>query len=184
MAKANNITLYVDSEKIKGMLDENKEKFEESPPMSYFLKQKTILINLIVMIVIWTVSSFDYYFIGFLVVTFEQVYLSALLSSIADLLAYGFSGSIYQLLGIKLSFIICFGLSSVGGLVILLWGLDHESSMFFLVLVLISKMGISCVFNIVYIAHTTVFPTLFASTSIGFCNFLAKLFTASSSIFA
>ena len=38
MAKANNITLHVNSEKIKGMLDENKEKFEESPPMSYFLK--------------------------------------------------------------------------------------------------------------------------------------------------
>ena len=75
------------------------------------------------MIVIWTTSIFDYYFIGFLVVTFEEIYLSALLSSIADLFAYGFSGAVYKLLGIKLSFIVCYGVSSLGGLIILCWGL-------------------------------------------------------------
>ena len=77
------------------------------------------------MVIIWTTSTFDYYFVGYLVTSFEQEYVSALLSGLADMLAYGVSGIVYQKLGIKLSFIICFGMSTIGGLVILFWGLDH-----------------------------------------------------------
>ena len=119
-----------------------------------------------------------------MIVTFDQIYMSALISSITDLLAYGFSGLVFKMLGVRWSFIVCFGISTVGGLFLLFWGLENQETLLFLILVLISKSGIACTFNIVYIAHTSVFPTLFATTSIGFCNFLAKTFTASSPLFA
>ena len=107
-----------------------------------------------------------------------------MVASVTDLFAYGFSGFVYKTLGMKGSFILCFGMSTLGGLLTLFWGLDHQTSSMFLVLVLLCRAGISSSLNIVYIAHTSVFPTLFASTSIGFCGFLAKTFTTVSPVLA
>jgi hypothetical protein len=42
------------------------------------------------------------------------------------------------------------------------------------------RVGIVCAFNLVYLANVDVFPTLFAATALGFCNFFARLFTVMS----
>ena len=46
------------------------------------------------------------------------------------------------------------------------------------------KFGIESTFNIVYICHKDCFPTLFQSTSLGYCNFICRVFTAFSPMLA
>ena len=42
-------------------------------------------------------------------------------------------------------------------------------------LVLVAKLGISAAFNILYVCHKSQFPTLFASTSLGYCAMISNL---------
>ena len=49
---------------------------------------------------------------------------------------------------------------------------------------LLAKFGIASAFNIVYVAHRHVFPTLFASTALGYCQFFARILTAGSPVLA
>jgi len=50
--------------------------------------------------------------------------------------------------------------------------------------VLLAKFGIASSFNLVYAAHRHVFPTLFASTALGYCGFFARIFSAASPVLA
>lgn len=40
------------------------------------------------------------------------------------------------------------------------------------------KFGISSAFNITYVCHKGCFPTLFATSSLGYCTFICRFFTA------
>ena len=94
--------------------------------------------------------------------------------------AYTLSGVMLEMVGPKKGLSLAFGISSIGGLAITVYGLYHQDSWSFLLLILIAKFGISSAFNIIYISHARMFPTLFAATSFGFCNFLARVFTIAS----
>ena len=97
------------------------------------------------------------------------MYLTALASSLSEIIGYAVSGVIYERVGAKTTFAGSFGFSAVGGIIILAYGLKHQDNWFFVVLVLFAKFGITCAFNIVYAAHCDIFPTLFASTALGYC---------------
>lgn len=77
------------------------------------------------MSVVWLAASFGYYLILSLTNTFTQVYLTALTSSFSEMIAYVVSGLFYMKVGVKLSLILSFAISTFGGLLILFWGLDH-----------------------------------------------------------
>lgn len=42
---------------------------------------------------------------------------------------------------------------------------------------MIARIGISSLFNLIYVSNVDLFPTLFAATAMGICNFLARIFT-------
>ena len=115
---------------------------QTTPPAMYYLRQRKILSNLLIMMVIWLSSSFDYYLIMYLVNTFKKVYVSAVASSLSEMVAYAVSGAYYMKLGARLTFISSFGLSIVGGIIILAYGLNHQDDWSFVILVLITKFGI------------------------------------------
>ena len=71
------------------------DKQEEAPPVMYYLKDRKIAINMAIMMIVWLTASLDFYLITYLVNTFEQVYLAALASSLADFVANAFSGFLY-----------------------------------------------------------------------------------------
>ena len=156
--------------------DETTTAHDETPSTLWFLKQKNIALNLSIMVVVWLVSSFDYYLIMYLVNTFEKVYLCAIVSSLSELVAYAVSGGLYEGIGVKASLAGSFAVALIGGLIILSYGLDHQSDWTFVLLVLFAKFGIACSMNLVYVSHCATFPTLFAATAFGYCNFLARLF--------
>lgn len=40
-----------------------------------------------------------------------------------------------------------------------------------------ARIGISSLFTLIYFANADIFPTLFAATAMGICNFSARIFT-------
>lgn len=134
------------------------------------------------MTLVWLATSFGYYLILTLVNTFDDVYEVAITNNVSEILAYFLSGLFYERIGVKLSLIVSFVISALGGGLLLVWGLGHEESTWFFVFFLLAKFGVTCTFNINYSANSYFFPTLFAATAFGFCNFLARLFSALSFI--
>ena len=106
------------------------------------------------------------------------MYVTALTSSASEIAAYIISGLFYEKIGVKLSLILAFGISTIGGVFILAWGLQHQQSTWFFVFFLFAKFGVTATFNINFVANSYFFPTLFAATAMGVCNFLARFFTS------
>ena len=150
----------------------------------YYLRQRKICINLSIMSVVWLATAFSYYLILSLINTFDDVYKTALASSFSELVAYAVGGILYEKLGVKWSLVACFSSSAIGGFLILFWGLDNQSSVWFLVIFLFVKFGISATYNINYAANSYFFPTLFTATAMGCCYFLASFFTSFSYVVA
>ena len=119
----------------------------------FFLKQKEILYNLILMSIVWLTTSFGYYLLLSLVNTFDNVYETAVIGSIAEVVAYAVSGLFYEKIGVKLSLVLAFAISTLGGILILAYGLDHESDPGFYIIFLFTKFGVSCLWNIIYNAN-------------------------------
>jgi OCT family organic cation transporter-like MFS transporter 4/5 len=123
--------------------------------------------------------TFDYYLIGFELKYFKgDIFTNGIASSASDIIAYVSGGLIYKYLGLRVSLPFFFLISTIGGLLINFIGNDPSlEAWVFPLLVLIAKFGIAALFNIVYVANSVIFPTLFAATAMGICNFLARVAT-------
>lgn len=133
---------------------------------------------------VWLITSFNFYLIQFLINTFDQVYTTAIFSSVSEICGIIAGGFLFQRYGVKGSLFASFCFALSGSLLLLLYGLDNEDSALFPVLVLVAKFGIASSFNIIYVAHNKVFPVLFAATAFGICNFITRIFTSLSPILA
>ena len=161
--------------------EENPKISEEGvapPKMCYYLKQRRIFINLIIMTLVWLAMAFGYYLIISLVNTFAKIYETALVSSASEMIAYIVAALIYEKVGVKITLILAFGVSTIGGLLIIAWGLDHQESTLFFVFFLLAKFGVAASFNVGFIANLSFFPTLFSATALGLCTFFARLSSA------
>jgi hypothetical protein len=90
------------------------------------------------------------------------------------------SAFVYKKLGVSKSFGIMFFIITVAGLNIALWGYDsmkEGNKWAFPLLVALAVYGLTSCFNLVYVTHTHIFPTLFSATAMGICNFIARIAT-------
>ena len=125
----------------------------------------------------WSTCSFAYYMIGLYVKYIPgNIYVNSIASGSSDLVANLVAGLVYEKLGIKLTFVVLFALSLVGGICLIVFGTDSGSLMIGL-FVILAKFGISGGFTIVYVCMVDLFPTLFVAKSMGVCNFCARLLT-------
>ena len=142
----------------------------------FYLKQRDIQVNLLVMTYMWGTVSFTYYLISFQLKYLPgDVYNNSMASSGSELLAYILGGILYNKIGIRLAFCFSYLISVVGGVMILFWGTNNPQLM--PIFVTLAKFGISSGFVIVYVSTVDVFPTLFCATALGFCNFFARVAT-------
>ena len=116
---------------------------------------------------VWTTAVFNFYMIQFLLDTFDQVYEVSMMSAVSDIIGFLFAGIAYSKLGPKLMLVCSNGLSAAGGASILFYGLNHQSHWSFPILIFISKFGIACSLNTLFVAHSAIFPLLFSATSLG-----------------
>ena len=74
-------------------------------------------------------------------------------------------------MGIRVCLITSFLVSMVSSILLIFF---EDSGHYVLLIILATKFGISSCFSAVYLANS-LFPPLYASTTMGFCNFLARL---------
>ena len=136
------------------------------------------------MTLVWLTTVFNYFMLKFLINTFQQVYVTGLLSSMTGLLAYWHGGYLYKTLGLKMALTLCFSISLVASLIILYHGLSNQSSWLFPLEVVVAEYGVAASFTVVYVAHPSIFPVLFAATALGYVNFVSRGMTAFAPVMA
>lgn len=150
----------------------------------YFLRQKKILTNVCIMAFLWMAGSFNYYLIQFLINTFQAIYITGIVSSISDIVANSIAAYVFEKIGVRKCISGSQALATIGGLLVLTYGLQHDQSWTFPLLVMMSKFGVTFTFNTLYVSHATLFPVLFASSAMGINQFVARLFSAISPLLA
>ena len=103
------------------------------------------------------------------------MYLTAVSAAISELIGYIFSGWLLERFGIRKSFVISSIFGTVGGVSILLFGLDNEDSLIFPFLFLITKIGQSCSLNLTYTCLAKLFEVKRATRVLGVAQFCARL---------
>ena len=98
--------------------------------------------------------------------------------SFADMIAYAVAGIIIEKIGAKSTLAFSFIISTIGGILILAYGLSHQDSFLFPILFFVSKFGIACAFGVVYIGNAKIFPAEIVATTMGICQTLARLAVA------
>ena len=83
------------------------------------------MINLIVIALCWLTLCFNYFLIQFLINTFSQVYLSGMMAALSELFGSITAYFIISRVGVKNTFLVGFGLATLGGALILGYGLQH-----------------------------------------------------------
>ena len=74
---------------------------------------------------VWTVTHYNRYLYIFLVTTFEQIWVPAFISNISNIIGYIFAGSLIYRFGIKISLFSSYLLTVIGGVAVLLIGLNN-----------------------------------------------------------
>ena len=77
------------------------------------------------MMCVWLITSFNYYLIQFLINTFDQIYTTAIFSSVSEMIGIVAGGIFYNRLGVKGSFSLSFSVALVGAFLIITYGLAH-----------------------------------------------------------
>ena len=124
---------------------------------------------------VWATTTFNYYMVQYILNQFKDEYRASLMSALSDISGLTIGGLLYGKIGPRLLFIVSNGFACLGGIVILFYGLDHQGGWTIPVLVFVTKLGIACSLNTVWVAHNSIFPLLFSATALGLVNFLARL---------
>ena len=98
---------------------------EKAPPLSFYLSFEDVQVNLVIMVLVWLITVFDFYLIGFLVNTFEQIFYSTIASGVSEFVAQAFGGYLKHSAGMRRSLFISYSIAAIGGFAVLLYGLDH-----------------------------------------------------------
>ena len=104
-----------------------------------------------------------------------DIYSNSFATAIAEIIGITAGGVLTKVFGMRNGFIASFLTSLIGGVAIILFGRNTPGMM--PIFVGVARMGVSSGFNLLYIINTELFPTLFAATAMGICNFLARIVT-------
>ena len=106
---------------------------------------------------------------------FEDIFTTVIVTSITHIIAQFSGAALYEKYGLKTAMSISLGLAGSGGILMYLYGLRNQEKWIFTVLIFMMKFGVSSATNLCYIGHKGCFPTLFATSSFGYCNFFGRL---------
>ena len=152
-----------------------KEVSNKKPDVMFYLKQKTIRINLVLMTIIWVTVTFNYYMINFQVKYFPGDFgVNTIVMFGSDIPFCIMTGFMISFFRAKVVFLMFYVLQIIAGLSILFLVNPNEPGVIFPALVSCARGGVLGVFVTVYITHPKMFPTLFSVTSMGISNIFSR----------
>jgi Na+/melibiose symporter-like transporter len=142
----------------------------------YFLRQRDIQINMVIMVYIWCVCSINSSILSYSVVDLPgDIYKNTFGSTLAEITATICATFIYANLQAEKTFVISFCLAIFGGFLVVTSGEIYADLM--PAFVILAKLGLSSANLASQIAQVELFPTLFCATSLGICSFASNLAT-------
>ena len=126
--------------------------------------------------------TFNYHMLNYLTTLFEQVYLTAMVSTASELLAYISSGVVFERLGVVRTYVYYCLIGAFGGFAIIFYGLDNQDSASFPVFFLLCKFGVAGAYNAIIMSNSRLFEVQRASFAFGSGNILARLIQGTSPI--
>jgi len=63
------------------------EEDDGIPPLSFWLSKSDVVSNLVIMMMVWLITVFNFYLIGFLVNTFDQIFYSSIAAGLSEFIA-------------------------------------------------------------------------------------------------
>ena len=93
----------------------------------------------------------------------------------SEFVAYLTAGVILEKLGAKTSLITCYLIAAFGGILMVIYGLDHPDSISFPIIFLICRFGISGVYILFIAANARIFDVERSATAFGLGSFFARM---------
>ena len=88
-----------------------------SGSMREFFKVRVYSVNLIILVVIWTVSSFDWFLVNFELKYIKgNIFLNTVIASLSEIPAHILSGLMYYKFGARITFATLFAISLLGSI--------------------------------------------------------------------
>jgi len=141
---------------------------------------RSIIINLLLMTVFWTTSSLNYYIVlYYLKYVPGNIYVNAALSCTADIASHLILGGLMKKLGVRISFMIAFGLAASGSCLLVIF--FKADGALIAVFVMLAKFGIGMAFGLSYLSMPGLFPPEVLTTAFGICNLFARFSSVLSS---
>lgn len=138
------------------------------------LKNPTILINLLCLIIFFTAVSFNYYMISiYMKYVGGNIFVNVLLSAISEVIAAFSCGYTQQYLGTKYTLLLVFSMSVVCSAP-LLW---TENMYVIAICVFTGKFFLAGGFIITYYISSDSFPTMFIPFAMSSSNFIGRILT-------
>ena len=130
--------------------------------------------NLIFACLVWSCAMFNFYMIVFYLRYFPgSIFENSIWFALSDFFAFLISGMLLKKLGSpNRSLILSFSLSALGAFMYLFLFWDLRLVPIFIIL---SRMGNSMAFNIVYVSNNRFFPTPYLASTYGIVNFVSHL---------
>lgn len=137
------------------------------------------------MMFIWSFGSFAFFLVPFYVATIKigDIYINMLFSEIAEFAASILVLYITRVMTLQNAATLFSILIFVGSIcmTILIKVTSGENSGFTVVLssifIMVTNLGVVCVFDIAYLINPTLFPTIFLATCYGACNVFGRFIT-------
>ena len=142
----------------------------------YFLRQRVILNNQIVLTIVWSVTTFTFYinntFVKYMPGNFEENFLRVVTG---DMIVTLVCSQIYQFVHSPKILIFAASAISATAMTCIVIFVDYKNPDWkVLVFAGLARAGIVSNFITLFISHLAFFPTLFAATSLGISYFIAR----------
>jgi hypothetical protein len=135
------------------------------------------------MMFIWSFGSFAFFLVPFYVATIKigNIYINMLFSEIAEFIGCIVTLYVTRLMTLKNGITLFSAMTCVGAVlmtILIKSGIDsgitiYLSSFF----IMLTNLGVVCVFGIAYLINPTLFPTIFLATCYGACNVFGRFVT-------
>ena len=143
--------------------------------VKYYIGQRKILINLILMSLIWTIVSFTYSLLTLHIKYIPGDFsLNQFAMSATDIPACLIAGQLVLVCKPRIIFMSFFLLATVASFCLVLFADAKNPGAMMSVCIILVRLGLTAAFCSVYMNHPKMFPTLFAATSIGITNLFAR----------
>lgn len=145
------------------------------------LQNRVYFVNLLIMILSWSASSFCFYILGFYIKYIPgSMFINVIITCIADALSSICAGLIAMRYGTQATLFWSFGLAAVAGFLLML------SSDPFAIMgtMMTTKFGINICFTLCYIINAEYFPSVVCSRIFGICNIFSRVSTILSPLIA